>query len=94
MSRNELKLGYRRISVYFVKASIPQELVKLVPICQKGIIFLTSDRRDIWLHVAPISISKCMLASRLPQPEPPAQKYISKSMLASWASLPSYSSFL
>lgn len=35
MSRNKLKLGYQRISVYLLKASVPQELVKPVPICQK-----------------------------------------------------------
>lgn len=58
---------------------MPQELVKPFPSAR--FTSLTSIRRDIWLHVVPISISKYMLAPKLPQ----YHKYllcISKSILA------------
>lgn len=64
---NSLSLNYRRLSGGLTKVSAPQELVTLVPLVPKGVISLTSGRRNIWLPVVPINLSKLMLASRLLQ---------------------------
>lgn len=49
----------------------------------KGVLFLASVRKDTWLPVVPISISKPLLASRLPQ-QHKSLSDISKYKLVSW----------
>lgn len=58
--QNVLKLDYR-ISGGQIKPSIPQELQKLFPICQKGVTVLTSGRRDRWLSTDIFGLVGCIL---------------------------------
>lgn len=70
--RTELKLNIGKISGSQIKANISRELAKWVCCPPTGVISLVFGKKDTWLSMdikleAPISLSKSMLASRLPQ---------------------------
>jgi hypothetical protein len=84
MSRNELNLNYRRISIWLDKSQSSSGTCEMKPVSiyyRRHFSYLGQDR---WLPMTLTSISKAMLASRLP-------RYLlcmSKFTLASYSSLP------
>lgn len=66
ISRNELRLDYRRVLEVRYKSAFLRNLWNWLPSAKRNN-FLYLSRRDIWFLVVPLRISKPMLASRLPQ---------------------------
>lgn len=75
LSRNELYLDYRRISGGWIKASIPRELVKPVPLYRKGSFI------SLTLAEGPYSYMRCLSAYQSARWYHKHLSHISKSIL-------------